>query len=84
MVLEPHNDSTLPPIFSQSVPFLESLILKFNQTDGWYLFLLCKFPLFKARLFASVTSNLHTHTGEKSLPMFSMAQNTSQLDLFLS
>lgn len=64
-VLEPRSDdSTLPPIFGQPAPFLESLILKFNQTDGWYLFLLRKFPLFKARLFASVTSNLRTLTLE--------------------
>ena len=66
MVLEPCDDSTLPPIFGQPAPFLESLSLKFNQTDGWYLFLLRKFLLFKADgLFASVTSNLRTLTLEK-------------------
>ena len=45
MVLEPRGEFTLPPIFGQPAPFLESLILKFNQTDGWYLFLLRKLPL---------------------------------------
>ena len=66
MVLEPRGEFTLPPIFGQPAPFLESLSLKFDQTDGWYLFLLRKFPLIKARLFASVTSNLRTLTLEKN------------------
>ena len=83
MTLEPRDDSTLLPTSGPTCAFptrISDSEIRPNVLVPSSQFLFVQGPSDR-RCHPKIA---HTHTGENSLPMVPLAQNTSQLDLFLS